>query len=192
MSSSTRQTLIQRISNQSDEKSWEEFVKIYRPYIMGFMLKMGIEGNEVEDMTQKVILKLWKSIPTFEYKPGQCKFRSWLAIVSRNVIRDQARLKQNKLVKVIFDQTIPEPEVIAEIELTALEEWKVFISKLAWENIIQKYKPLEIEVFMQCAKNEINIVASNLGITVNTVYVYKRRIETAFKKEIYKLNLELG
>ena len=192
MSQSTRQTLIERVSNSKDEKSWQEFVNIYRPYIQGFMLKMGLDFHEAEDLAQTVLLKLWKKMPEFEYRPGECRFRSWLAIVSRSLLRDHRNLKQNKMRDQLDHEEIPEVEVSAEIEALCLSEWKEFISNLAWERISLRFKPEILEVFLQSSEKEIFDIAEEFGIAENTVYVYRKRVETALKKEIFNLNYELG
>ena len=150
MDNSTRQTLIQKISDQKDEKSWEEFVRIYQGYIQGFIHKMGIEFDEVEDVAQKVLLKLWEKMPEFEYRPGQCRFRSWLAIVSRGILKDHKKLKQNKMRSLSddFDET-SDQEVTSEVEMLALQEWKDFISKLAWEKVSTRFSEEVLDVFLE-------------------------------------------
>ena len=192
MNQSTRRTLIERITTHSDEKSWNEFAGIYQRYIHGFMLKMGLNHHEAEDLTQKVMVKLWKKLPEFEYRPGECRFRSWLAIISRSLLRDHKNLKQNKLNSKIEYDEVPEVEISAEIDSLALSEWKTFISNLAWERISQRFNQQDLDVFLECSDKDISTVATELGLAENTVYVYRKRVETALKKEIYNLNYELG
>lgn len=192
MNQSTRQTLIERVSKSKDENSWQEFVHIYRPYIQGFMLKMGLDFHEAEDLAQTVLLKLWKKMPEFEYRPGECRFRSWLAIVSRSLLKDHRNLKQNKMRDQLEHSEIPEVEVSSEIEAICLSEWRDFISKLAWERISRRFSPEALDIFMQSSEKEIAEIAKEYGFAENTVYVYRKRVETALKKEIFNLNYELG
>ncbi|MCM8533609.1 MAG: sigma-70 family RNA polymerase sigma factor [Lentisphaeraceae bacterium] len=192
MNQSTRRTLIERVTNSADESSWDEFVNIYQRYVLGFMLKMGINFHEAEDLTQKVMVKLWKKLPEFEYRPGTCRFRSWLAIISRSLIRDHRNLKQNKLNSQMSDEEVPDVEITAEIETISLIEWKEFISKLAWERVSKRFNQLALDVFLQSSHKEIADIAEDFGLAENTVYVYRKRVETALKKEIHNLNYELG
>ena len=55
----TRQTLIAKIRNQHDDRSWEEFVYFYERYIFVVVNKMGVSYQECEDLVQKVLLVLW-------------------------------------------------------------------------------------------------------------------------------------
>ena len=50
------------------------------------ILKLGVFQDEVEDLTQKVLITLWEKLPSFEYQPGKCKFRTWMNTVIRNVV----------------------------------------------------------------------------------------------------------
>ena len=192
MQQSTRQTLIERMTKSKDDKSWHEFVEIYQRYIQGFMLKMGLDFHEAEDLTQTLLIKLWKKLPEFEYRPGECRFRSWLAILSRSLLRDHRNLKQNKMRSRINDEVIPETQVQAEIEAICLSEWRDFISKLAWESISERFNAQKLDMFLQSSEKSIAQIAKEHGLSENTVYVYRKRVETALKKEIYNLNYELG
>ena len=192
MQQSTRRTLIERVTSSKDDNSWHEFVGIYQRYILGFMLKMGLDFHEAEDLTQKVLLKLWKKLPEFEYRPGECRFRSWLAILSRSLLRDHRNLKQNKMRDRIDYEEIPETEVEAEIEAVCLSEWREFISKLAWERISERFNEQALDIFLQSSEKSIADIAEDYGLAENTVYVYRKRVETALKKEIFNLNYELG
>ena len=65
----TRMTLIQRVKNNLDETSWEDFTETYTPYIMAILHRSGIPHNQVEDLCQDILLKIWKSIGNFDYNP---------------------------------------------------------------------------------------------------------------------------
>lgn len=62
----TRQTLIERVRDQYNEKAWEEFVEIYEPYIYSIIRRMGISAHDSKDIHQNVLLSIWKKLP--EYK----------------------------------------------------------------------------------------------------------------------------
>ena len=192
MKDSTRLTLIQRVTDNKDEKSWEEFFGVYRPYIMGLVKKMGIEFNEVEDITQKILVTLWQKMPDFEYRPGQCKFRSWVTLISRTAINDFRKLKQNKMRNKIDSDEIPESKIDSEVEQLSELEWKKFIYNLAWERIAERFKEKELNAFKLSSKKSAKEVAEETGLGESTVYLYKKRVETAMLKDIYNLNYELG
>ena len=87
----TRMTLIAKLRNQHDEKSWEEFIHFYQKYIQVLIVKDGVPSKDVDDLTQKVLLKLWKNLPEFNYQPHKCKFRSWMRVVVGNMVTSYFR-----------------------------------------------------------------------------------------------------
>ena len=63
----TRKTLIQNIKDQHDTKSWEDFVFYYNRYIYAIISNMNMRHHDAEDIVQRVLLKLWKKLPEFEF-----------------------------------------------------------------------------------------------------------------------------
>ena len=59
----TRKTLIENVRKLKDDDSWEDFVHYYRAYIFAVIQGMGRTNQEAEDLSQKVLLKLWKKLP---------------------------------------------------------------------------------------------------------------------------------
>ena len=86
MTYETRQTLLQKIQHDHDESSWREFDEIYRPYVAAVIRKLGLSESLIDDLVQDVMLKIWKALPDFEYRPDHCHFRSWLSRICRNTV----------------------------------------------------------------------------------------------------------
>ncbi|MCM8530443.1 MAG: sigma-70 family RNA polymerase sigma factor [Lentisphaeraceae bacterium] len=194
MSDETRYTLIQRMINEPDERSWEDFDSTYRPYVYGFLSRINRGPLDNEDITQAAILKLWKGLRKFEYRPEKCKFRSWVAIVARNTLYKEASLKRNKVVLYSDndeDSKTEEP-VSPEIEKIASDEWKNFILKKALEITKLQFSERVFEVFwLSSTGKSVESVATETKTEVNTVYVYRRRVEAVLKREVAKLYYDL-
>jgi RNA polymerase sigma factor (sigma-70 family) len=80
----TRATLIQRVRDQRDEKSWREFLGHYEPYIYNMLRRMHLNHHDAEDVAQSVNLKVWEKLPEFDYDARKGRFRSWLCAVAVN------------------------------------------------------------------------------------------------------------
>lgn len=188
----TRFTLIQRMKNNPDENSWEDFDRTYRAYIIGIVRKLNYDYHENEDLAQMIMLKLWKGLENFDYKPGQCKFRSWVAIVSRNAVIQNAQLNRNKMFKKMDGGVEIENTSLPEIEEIAFEEWKEFILQKAMEATQAQFTEQVFDIFLKFSNGmKPDDIAEETGVASNTVYVYKKRIEAVLKKEILRLNQEL-
>jgi RNA polymerase sigma factor (sigma-70 family) len=193
----TRVTLIQRAKNQHDEKSWQEFVRYYEPYIYSVLRRMYLNHHDAQDVAQAVNLKIWEKLPEFTYDASKGRFRSWLCAVAVNevkmLLRRQRRGEQG-IDPVDLEKTgswlrgADEPA----IEKMATEEWISYITKLAWKNVEGRIDPSARRAFELVSKGgKPEKVAAELGISVNTVYVYKKRAQDILHAEIVRLNREL-
>lgn len=193
----TRVTLLYRVKNQLDEKSWDEFVGYYKNYIYIVARNMNLEHHDAEDILQRVLLKLWEKLPEFEYSTKKGTFRSFLCTIIRNMAIDLLKKKSRmmndaqgedkaNLKKYIEKVTLPEIEVIAD------REWKLFLANAAWEKVEKELTSKVKETYLMLLKGKsMDDVASTVGIQKNTVYVYKLRVIEKIQKEIKRLEREL-
>ena len=53
----TRHTLLQRACDVQDERAWAEFVQNYRRFILYILHQVGVAADDVEDVTQQILLE---------------------------------------------------------------------------------------------------------------------------------------
>ena len=194
----TRGTLIQRMQIDRDDQSWEEFYLIYSRYLYVVIRNMNINHHDCEDLLQQVLLKAWKGLPTFDYQPDKHRFRSWLYTITKNSVRSFVVKKSTQMSKAgdsadqdlkIYLSHIEE----AEIDKIASREWENYIANLAFENIQSKFQPHVIKAFELCIEGlSCEEASTQLDIPVNTIHVYKKRVQAALFKEAMRRDHELG
>ena len=183
----TRKTLLERVRDRYDENSWDDFIRYYKPFIYQVVKNMKLNHHECEDLSQVVLLKLWKSLPDFQYDEKKGRFRGWLCRVTGNTVKSYF-VKRNREISGEVPQQVNFPEV----EEITEREWKVYISNLAWENLENDLAPRAKEVFLRIIKGESTAdVAESMSISGSSVYVYKKRIQDRLIKEINRLEKEL-
>lgn len=192
----TRMTLIVRLRNKHDAKAWEDFVYYYQRYIDAVVYRLGVNKDDVQDLSQKVLLALWEKLPSFDYQPGKCKFRSWMSAIIRNhvshyfgkqqrYVRDRNRAEQMQL----NESSHEEPEIYAIAE----HEWKMHITKLAWENVKMGFSAKTLRCFELFSRGEdAAVIAEKLDLKMNSVFVYRQRVREKFHQEIRRLDGELS
>ena len=74
---------------QHDPERWREFDSIYRPMLIGFLRKQGLNEFDASDVVQDTFVKLLSRIQT--YNRERFKFRTWLFTVAHNAMVDHAR-----------------------------------------------------------------------------------------------------
>ncbi|MCH2205212.1 MAG: sigma-70 family RNA polymerase sigma factor [Lentisphaerales bacterium] len=189
----TRKSLLYKVKDQQDLKSWDEFTNLYRRYIYMVARNMNLTHHDAEDITQRALIKLWEKLPDFEYDRCRGTFRSWLCTIIRhmviNFVKRKARmlttlddeeksLTQNYLNKV----TVPELKMLEE------REWNTFLLNSAWESIKGQLTDKVREAYLLLHKGQsLESVSEQLGIKLNTVYVYRLRVQQKLAKEITSL-----
>ena len=190
MSDDTRQTLIARLSNAYDDSSWEEFVEIYSPYICAILQRMNVIQDEIEDLKQNVLLRAWKALPDFKYERQKCKFRTWLSLVCRNAVYKYYREKSKDKER---EKAAEKLEVASEPEVSKMadDEWNRFVAEKAFDSIKTDFTSNVLEIFLMSGAKNDSEVAKKFNIAVNSVRVYRMRVQKALLKEVHRLNTEL-
>ena len=90
----TRKSLIERLHNWEDQKSWDEFYQTYWRLIYSVALKAGLRSEEAFDAVQETILCIAKQQKEGKYDPAQGSFKAWLMNMTRWRITDQFRKRK--------------------------------------------------------------------------------------------------
>lgn len=193
----TRETLIKRVRRQRDQKAWEEFVYYYRGYVYNIARRMGLTHHDAEEIVQTVMLKLWKTLPDFEYDDRKGRFRGWLCTVTGNEVKMLLRSRATKMNRLTDDEKVelqhylhrvqPEPN-----QAIADREWINYVSTLAWKRITEEFSDNEKTAFERLSKgDDVDVIAKDLQLAPSSVYVYKKRVSDRLRQEIVRLNNEL-
>ena len=194
----TRETLLMQVKNRHDDKAWEDFDQYYRSFIHMVITRMGVGHHDAEDLTQKVLLSAWKELPDFVYDSKKGKFRGWLCRVTGNATRnffDKKNREVKRHEKASNDISLPYSKSYtqADIEQIAEEEWEVYISNLAWENIQGELADKVRDSFLMLSQGASPMdISEKLDLERNTIYVYKKRVTKLLCNEISRLDHELG
>ncbi|MCK5675637.1 MAG: sigma-70 family RNA polymerase sigma factor, partial [Verrucomicrobia bacterium] len=193
----TRVTLLAKLKKTENTEAWLEFESIYRGFILSLIVRMGINQEDAEDISQAVLTKVWQKIEDFEYNQNKGKFHNWLAAMTRNTVRDFFRTKKNFItgrdsVEYQEEYLSIEKQVLPDIENLAREEWVLHITNLAWDNIKDGIYETKQEVFKMVSREIPNKkIAQKLDISEASVRVYKAEVFEKMRTEINRLNEEL-
>jgi RNA polymerase sigma factor (sigma-70 family) len=205
----TRMSLIERLADWEDQRTWDEFYQTYWRLIFSVSTKSGLSHDEAFDVVQETVLsvaKQWKRGQ--KYDPAKGSFKTWLMNITRWRIADQFRKKQRNPAAMNQSGGTPggdgDMRNTATIERLAGEdgqdvlekmwenEWKMNLSDVAIERVKKLVSPKQFQIFHAYVIKDWDVarVKDELGVSPSQVYLAKHRVGGLIKKEIDVLKKE--
>jgi RNA polymerase sigma factor (sigma-70 family) len=183
---STNPTIFLRL-RQSDpqprEMAWDQFSARYAPIIAAFARRLGAKPQDVDDVTQDVLMGFFLKSPTFIYDPAKGKFRSYLKVCTYRALHKRlgaaARLHNQPLDAV-------DPEAVA-IDQVWNDVWEQQQLRRALDEVRETMGPTKTfrafelyVVFDQPAQT----VADKLEMHINSVYRAKEQVTRMLQERV--------
>lgn len=207
----TRKSLIERLADWEDQRTWDEFYQTYWRLIYSVSLKAGLKNEEAFDVVQETVLavaKQWKKGQV--YDPAKGSFKTWLMNITRWRIADQFRAKQRN--PAAANQQGGTPNADGDDRRTATidrlegengadildqvweREWMSNLTEVALQRVKKLVSPKQYQIFHAYVVKEWEVakVTRELGVSQSQVYLAKHRVGALMKDEIEKLKREFA
>jgi RNA polymerase sigma-70 factor (ECF subfamily) len=193
----TRHSLLARLKDWDDQKSWQDFFDTYWKLIYGVSRKAGLTEPEAQDAVQDTIIAVVKHIKEFKYDPSICSFKSWLMLITRQRIIWQLRKRapQSMSSSPGDDSTgtatidrVPDPESL-NLDAIWTAEWEQNLMSSALEQVKGQVSAKQFQLFDLYVLQSWTVkeVATMLRVTTTQVYLAKHRVSALLKKAVRKL-----
>lgn len=194
----TRKSLIARLDNWEDQRTWDEFYQTYWRLIYSVAIKSGLRSEEAFDCVQETILSIAKQSKKKLYDPSQGSFKTWLMNMTRWRINDQFRKrKKDTAMSAGFEDDDRKTAVIDRLGDPNGEvldrvwnfEWKKNLADTALAKVKTQVSPKQYQIFdCYVVKGwEAKKVQDHLGVSMAQVYLAKHRVGSVLKRELAKL-----
>ena len=177
---STRRSLVQRLSNLEDQRTWQEFFETYWRLIYSVARKAGLDEFEAEEAVQETVISVVRRIPELRYDPNIGSFRGWLLTLARWRIADQFRKRRSSQAIDVEAASIEQPWFTE----TWNQEWENHLLTASLERLKQKASLSQFQVF-ECYVIKgwpAQKVAKELRVSVGSVYLAKNRLLPILKE----------
>jgi RNA polymerase sigma-70 factor (ECF subfamily) len=191
----TRYSLLSRLEDWQDNKSWQEFFEIYWRLVYSVALRSGLSDMEAQEVVQETFICVAKNIHQFRRDRAKGTFKGWLRNITRWRIADQLR----KRTRGATSESAAPPEDMASLDGSDDEgdadwqlEWKESLLKSAIERVKGRVKAEHFQIFDLYALRgwPVRKVAQVLGVSAPMVYLVKHRVTAMIRREA--LALEKG
>ncbi len=180
MTTDTSRSLLDRLQTANSAEDWNVFFQIYQPFIRRHLLTRKIVIEDVDDVTQEILSRVFRSFSSFAHNGRRGAFRNWLGqIVSQQTWRYFQRMQKQPVVSLMapeqFEEFVP---ATGEME----SRWEAEHDRYLLGRLLELIKPEFAEstwhAFLQVAIRNVSVetVARNLGLSVNAVVIAKSRV----------------
>ena len=147
---------------------------------MGCFLSRPFDGQ-----TQTVLLRLVEKLPHFKYDRTR-SFRGWLKTVTLNRWREWMRRRRLEPTHLAAPGEVPEPDHPDPAALFEEAEYRAHLVHRAMKLIQADFEPSTWKVWWEYVVlgRSAPEVATQLGVTVNAVYLAKSRVLRRLRKEL--------
>ncbi|MCP4594445.1 MAG: sigma-70 family RNA polymerase sigma factor [bacterium] len=188
---STRQTLLLRLRNRTDQLSWQEFHERYGELLFRYARGRGASAADAEDVVQDVEMYLFKAMEGFEYDAAKGRFRTYLRTAVTHAMGRRAK-KQARQGEVLDPQTLDylSAGVEAGEDQRWEREWRLHRLRWALREIATDVEPATLEAFRQhvLVGTSVEETAKQLDISTASVYQAKSRILKRVKQKLDTLD----
>ncbi len=171
----TTVSLLERLRTPADRQAWNQFALLYTPLLYSWVLNLGLQHSDAEDVVQEVMRSLLVKLPEFVYAPNKGKFRSWLKVILRHKLVDfQRKRKDQNLKHLPIDRhddgvedlgfiDLEHNQALVKRALTIMQtEFQTTTWQACWKVVVEDRPAAE--------------VARELSTTLDVVYAAKSRV----------------
>jgi RNA polymerase sigma-70 factor, ECF subfamily len=185
----TSQSLLDRLQHaRPDAAEWRRLQDIYLPLIRSWLARVPGIGDEVNDLSQEVLIVVVRELPGFQ-RQRDGAFRAWLRQITVNRIRAFWKARQRQPVTGRGEET---DRLLAELEDPASDltgQWDRDHDRHVFQRVLAvvrpDFEPCTWDAFTGFALEgrPAAAVALELGISENAVVLAKFRILKHLREE---------
>lgn len=194
----TRQSLLGRLKDWEDERSWRDFFETYWRLIYSTARKGGLSDAEAQEVVQETVIAVAKKMKEFKYDPAIGSFKGWLKLVTRRRIADQYRKRKPQEVSLADADTADAGTRALEklsdgagdpVDAAWEADWQQSLLERAVELVRTQVSPRQYQIFDLYVLRQwpASRVAASLDISTAQVHLAKHRVQAQIKKEARRL-----
>jgi len=192
---STSLSLLERLREQPNStEAWERLDAFYRPLLLRWVVRWGLQDAEAENLTQDVLLEVVRLLPDFRHSGRSGAFRLWLRnILTNRVLAFLRRRRQHPWLffsewsrrantRTLFDE-LETPD--RPLNRLWNEEHDKHVVRQIWSNVAGEFSERDVKAFQLVVEKTMKPadVARYLGISVALVWQIKSRILRRLREE---------
>jgi RNA polymerase sigma-70 factor (ECF subfamily) len=185
----TSLSLLARLCRSPESETWNRLVELYEPLLRSWLRQYDLQASDADDLIQEVLLAVSKDLAKFDHGGKAGAFRGWLKGILINRLRTFWRARDRR------PHAPAGPQI--EFHLAQLEDPASELSRI-WSRQHDQYLARQLlalaqphfdaktwRAFQRVALegSRADVVAQELGMTVNAVFIAKSRVLGRLRRE---------
>lgn len=185
----TSLSLLNRLRRSPDSESWNRLVLLYSPLIKAWLRRYEVQPNDADDLVQEVLVAVSKDLGRFEHAGQAGAFRGWLKAILvnrlRNFWRARDRRPQARVDSDIDARLAQLDDPSSEMSLIWNREHDQYVLRQLLTLAEPHFEPATWTAFCRVALDgkKSDVVAEEMGISINTVCLAKSRVLRRLRQE---------
>jgi len=172
---STKGSLLARLRHGTDTASWRLFVELYTPLIYRYCRRRELQEADAQDVTQKVMVRVYTAIKKFEYDAERGHFRNWLGVITVREICRHCQSEQRPAHRGTWQSHDVADRTPGAVEGDWLEEFEAHVLALALTRIRGDFDRSTWQAFDWTWLNAVKPHAAAKQLNKPPEWVYKAR-----------------
>lgn len=187
--SETSLSLLDQLREPQDTVAWGRLHRIYAPLIRKWLTKYDLQDSDADDVTQDVLLAVSKDVANFNHNGRPGAFRAWLKGILANRLRNFWRSRDRRPAASggsEMDVRIAElDDPASQVTLLWNQEHDQHVLRELLAIVEPQFKPATWTAFRKTALEGVKptVVAEELEISVNAVFIAKSRVLSRLRQE---------
>lgn len=181
MAPSTHPSLLSRVRDPTATDAWREFDARYADLILRYARARGLQTDAAEDVRQAVMLRLFRHLPSFQYRPELGRFRDYLGRVVRNEVWRSRRKPTGEPPLHALSDTQPAAPVDEPDERWE-REWAQHHLRRAMERLPETFEARSVDLFRHLLEgDDVHATALQFDTTMDAVNKVKQRVRARLR-----------
>lgn len=184
-------TSLLRLARQMNPAAWGRIVEVFGPIIYRWARTSGLAAEDAADVVQDVLALIVRNLDKFEKAKATGSFRSWIATITRNRVRDFFRRRGpdqrgigGTTALEMLQKVVVEPETDSWEHSISLDSMNRQLPARVMEIVRAECEPRTWQAFWRTTVDERSAsdVATELEMNVAAVYQAKSRVLRRLRK----------
>lgn len=177
----TSMDLLDGLREPDNSRVWSQFCDRYRPVIVSFAKRLGLEETDREDAAQETLMAFVSEYQKGRYECRKGRLRSWLFGIAQHKVADIQRRKGREFVIIDDGKTtgfmnkVPDQHSMSELWEA---EWRHAIAKICLDEVRKHVSRRTMQAFELITLKEMPTekAAAELNMAPNALLKANRRV----------------